>query len=105
MKGRVAEELGLLGAFVVCDQVLKGTCCPPEEVDQRTRDLLQALSNPNDLPCSPRPVVSMDTFQQGWSQTKEKESAGAHGVHFGHAKAYASSPPLADFEATMSRVP
>ena len=72
MKGRIAEELGFLGNSAACDQISKGTYYLPAEVDQRTRDLLQALAKTSDLYDTPRPIISTDTLQQGWSQTKER---------------------------------
>ena len=72
--------------------MLKGTYSPPEEVDPSKRYLMQALSRPSDLSDTLRHVISTDTFKQGWSNTKERKSAVFSGVHFGHVKAYFSSP-------------
>ena len=94
MKERLVEELGFLGNSAACDQMLKGNYSPPEEVDQHTKDLLQALAKPSDLCDSPRPIISKDTFQQGWIQTKERTSAGISGTHLGHITSCFSSTPL-----------
>ena len=81
--------------------ILNRTYEPPEEVDQYTSNLLKALAKLDNLIDTPHPIISIATFQQGWSKIKERTSAGISGIHFRHLKACVRSQTLSDFEATI----
>ena len=50
--------------------------------------------------------ITKDDFTEGWKVMKEKPtSASKTGLHFGHLKASALHPQLADFESSISHLP
>jgi hypothetical protein len=50
-------------------------------------------------------MISTEQYIQGWKHAKEQTTTGSAILHFGHFKAGARDPLIADFEATMAHIP
>ena len=60
---------------------------------------------PKNIENKPKAVITMKTFINRWKQIKEKTASSILGIHFGHLKAYALDPTIANFEAIICYIP
>jgi hypothetical protein len=97
------SDFGLLGRPTTIEQVLKGTYEPPPTADPYAQLLLQFLHRPPGVPTFDM-VVTMDDFVHGWRRAKERTSAGPSKLHFGHFKAIAQHPDLAELEVSLLNI-
>jgi hypothetical protein len=68
--------------------------------------LLEQLKIPECIKKDPLPAfIETEQFIQGWKHAKERTTTGSPFLHFGHFKASARDPDIAEFEATMSHIP
>lgn len=101
-----AELLGFDGKGPAAESILDGTFQCPAGTHQYICDFFQAMKKEPHIPHpAAQPVMSTNDYILGWKKMKERTSAGITGIHFGHMKACATDPELADFEATVSHIP
>ena len=86
------------------NKVLDGTFNSPDNTDQYTQELFQALKRLPDAGNIETTAITREIFQSGWRKMKERTSAGISGIHFGHLKACALDNVLSDFESSLSNV-
>ncbi len=106
MTGQLQKDLGYDGLTPAGEAILKGTYEPPPDTGQYTRELLQQLKTVDaifdDLP---KAKMTTAQFSEGWKKITEQTSAGISGTHFGHMKACADHPRLAEMEASFAHIP
>jgi hypothetical protein len=107
MRSPLVDEFGYLGIGENSRAVLAGEYVPPPNIDKYAAMLLQHLKQ---LTASKQPprfsaMISTEQYIQGWKHAKEQTTTGSAILHFGHFKAGARDPLIADFEATMAHIP
>ena len=103
MQEPMRSELGFFGATAVAKEILEGTYECPAEVDDYTRYFIASLrrsTNYNILDDS----ISREDFVSYWKGSKESTSSSVSGLHFGHYKAAAQDPYLAEVHALTSEL-
>ena len=99
--------MGKTGETKFCSQILDGTAIIPPGTPTYTTEFLHQLQrNPTATSSQFQHSLSSDDFRNGWNKIKETtSSASKTGLHFGHLKACASNPLLAEFESSISHIP
>lgn len=106
MTGQLQRDLGYDGLTPSGEAILNGTYEPPPGTGQYTRELLQQLKMVDTIfDTVPEAKMTTTQFREGWKKIKEQTSAGISGTHFGHLKACAEHPKLAEMEASFSHIP
>jgi hypothetical protein len=104
LNGPLFELLGPLGTGEAAEAILNGTFIIPPEVDEYTAKFIKQLRRPPEVT-----QMSLDlpiqSYQQGWGKARENTASGPSGLHFGHFKAGARDPGIAEFERQMSHIP
>lgn len=103
----LAEEFGYLGIGVNARKVMTGEHALPEGVDPLAAKLLAHLKmNDRAREATPPPaIVMVPAHVEGWRKAKERALCGSQKLHFGHSKAGAGRPNIAEFEAAMANIP
>ena len=101
------DLVGPLGTGPAAAAILKGEFVVPPGVDHWAAKLIPHLKRPDAVARAERrtPQVSVDKHCQGWKRAKEQTSSGKSGITFGHLKAGAMCPEIAEFEAQMADIP
>lgn len=101
----LVADFGPIGNQETVDRVLAGTYEPPPGTDPFSRRLLQALrrdEHAGTSGCESR-ITSSD-FLAMWSKASERTSSSPFSCHFGHWKAIASRPILAETNACIASI-
>ena len=94
-----------MGNSSACDSILNGTYNPPEDTNQYTKDLLEALAWPTPIVQPPKVTISTEAFTTGWKCIKEKILVEISRIYFGYMKVCLNNRDLENFEATISHIP
>ena len=95
-----------LGDTETSKMILEGTFNPPHFIPQYTTELLRELRRTvPDNYNAPSMNISSQRFSKGWKKMKEFTSGGPSGLHFGHMKACATDPFLAQVESCVCSIP
>ena len=84
---------------------MRGEYSCPDDLDEVLKEFIKELKKATNLINSPKALIPINTFQEGWKQMWEKTTAEVSDIYFGYMKAYTQSGILSDFEATMSHIP
>ena len=102
----LSDDIGHLGVGPKADQILRGEYVLPPGTDPHAAKLIQHLCMDKDVaqaaPMST--VITTEEHCRGWQRVRERTSSGPTGLHFGHFKAGATRPTVADFEAIRDRI-
>ena len=107
MKEPLKSLLGCTGNTAFCESILQGNAIFPPGTPHYTREFLQQMKRSDRAFQQPvSSSISKGDFIEGWKVMKERTtSASKTGLHFGHLKASALHPQLADFESSISHLP
>jgi hypothetical protein len=106
MKSPLVKEFGYLRVRENAQSVLAGTYISPHGTNEYAAMLLAQLEIPEGIRNDPMPAfIETEQYIQGWRHAKETMTTGSDFLHFGHFKAGAHDPIIAEFEATMSHIP
>jgi len=98
------ESFGELGiCWHAFDEVLEGTFPIPNMCDRYTKQVLQHLQWPSDVPVTRLPTLK--EYIYSWSHAREETSFSYSTIHFGHYMAGAQDELIACFNAQMAMVP
>mmetsp|Transcript_30004 Transcript_30004/g.45928 ORF Transcript_30004/g.45928 Transcript_30004/m.45928 type:complete len:284 (-) Transcript_30004:338-1189(-) len=103
------EMLGTYGTGSLADAVLQGDTQVLRILPTAAKALLENLSWRENVPDSQRhpflPLIETAEYTAFWKKAREYTSSGPSGLHFGHFKAGANRPHIAEFEACMTLIP
>ena len=107
MQEPLRSLLGKTGTTEFCRNILEGTAVFPHNTPPYTIEFFNQMKR-SDRANQHKVTnhISKEDYIDGWKLMKEStSSASTNGLHFGHMKASAMDPVLADFESSISQLP
>ena len=104
----LAMLVGLVGTGLAVEAILQGKFVIPPNMDYWAAKLIPHLARPQAVrqrPPRENDGISIENHCSGWEKAKEYTSSGPSGLNFGHFKAGARHPEIAEFEAIMTSIP
>ena len=99
------SQVGPRANLPAADSILKGDFLLPDEVDECTKLILQAMTRPPSAdPVATDKFISIHDWTTLWAKTKENTASGKSGIHFGMMKANAADPDLAAFDTALANL-
>jgi hypothetical protein len=107
MQSPLYDLLGPLGITEAADRILDGTFETPPGVDKHTAGILRRMNIPDIERQFPplRLDITTPEHVEAWRKSRERTASGPTGVHCGHLPGGIYDPVIADFEATMDKLP
>ena len=99
------SAVGPLGVGPGADAILNGTFEIPPGTDPYAAKLIPFLAKPASVTEPISTDLSLEEHQQSWLRSREQTSSGPSKMHFGHAKANARNPRLAEYDRIMRAIP
>ena len=99
------SQVGPRANLPAADSILKGDFLLPDEVDECTKLILEAMTRPPSAdPIASDKFISLKDWTTLWTKTNENTASGKSGIHFGMMKANAADPDLAAFDTALANL-